>query len=276
MPNATPAPPATLAPPAIPATLAVMPRAARASVALQAAPPQTAAIVTRAVDAALLPFVPESARDAAPTAAMREDCREWLAAEAVSIRGRNGTTGAQASVDYGPPPAGLGAVECLLWQSLGCACARGALWLARYLKTHRWMVACRESGLESHEVNACAIASPMFALMLEGVKTTVRGGTVAQTEDTLADLANGAMRKIKTERDADGNTVKEVDEGAVYDMKAAALLLPALDPARYGGAGKGGGGAGVSITVNVAPGLGWASRGGGAVIEAEVVEGEGD
>ena len=178
------------------------------------------------------------------------DTRDGLTPPAWHVA--NVTNGGKGELRLSPAPQGLSGVERVLWPSLGLACARAAFFLYEWQRTRRYMPSCDKSGAQPHEIAQFRICSPVFSALFDAVTASVRESRILRTEDTLDALANGEMRKIKRVVDPDGaETV--TDEGAVYDMKAAALLLPAIDPARYGGKGAGAGGVAVSIVLQCPP-----------------------
>lgn len=228
-----------------------LPRPARTALILQQSSPVTASPVTAAMSSAVAAYLP----DGIPcpiVAAPREDCRAWLAdvAPVPQLSPRSGGAERQASVNLGAPPDGLTGLECLLWPEMGRACARAVAFLYFFLMTRRYMDSCNLSGAATTDIHAYRVASPTYGALYTLVETAVRASRLARTEDTLHALANGDIRKVKTEQDAEGQVVKTVDEGAIYDSKALALALAAEDKARYGNGGGVPGGVVVNITLD--------------------------
>lgn len=246
-------------PPAPPATRIGMSQGVRAATALQAAPSAIPAPLSPAIVAAVETYLPSAAADETHAESVRYDDRAWLAdtaRAAATLSPRDGKTGKPYTLNFGPPPPGLSRVECLLWQDVGCACAKAVFWLYQWVKTRGYMRACRATQIEPYEVRALQAASPTFATLYTRAEADVRTTKVARTEDTLHAMANGDIASVRTKQDADGNVVERIVERGP-DAKAIALELAALDPARYGAAAGKGGAAAVNIQVNIAPGLGW-------------------
>lgn len=233
-----------------PQQLALLPKMLRQRAAAAAADPATWEEIPADLSVMLAPLLPEfllsppSANPLPPEHIpnRREFLRECLPPQIE----RDGDTW---SVEFGEPPAGISAPEGVLWPELGRACAKAALFIYEWLKTRRYLRASELSGCPTSQITLMRNASPVFAMIYERAESIVRAGRVARTEDTLHALANGDFRKEKRITKGDGE-VTTIDEGAIYDVKAAALELAANDP-RYAPRATGGGGVQIQLNISV-------------------------
>lgn len=225
-------------------------KAQRLTLALQSTPATLAQPVPRDIDT-LLRLLPDGAiPHDGDTEGARYDTREWLTPPSWSVT--QSPQGGKGELRLSPPPDGLTAVERCLWPSLGLACARGACFLLEWVKSRRYMLSLERYGVQAHEVGQFRTASPVFNALFDAAEISVRQSRLVRTEDTIHALANGDVRKIKTTEAPDGS-ITTVDEGAIYDVKAASLELAALDPTRYGNAKGVSGAVSVAIQINIPP-----------------------
>jgi len=86
--------------------------------------------------------------------------------------------------------------------------------------------------------------------MYAAVQAVIERGRAAEIEECMSDLATGKIERVRTVTDASGK-VTTTSDGAIYDVKAASLLLPGYRPETFGQRQSSGGGVSISIQVAI-------------------------
>ena len=221
----------------------------------------------------LLALLPDL--EPAENAEFRADNRAWLASaptEPEIIPKKYGC----GEVVFPQPPPGLSRLEGLLFREIGRGSPRATAFLIEYYRRQRFGDAARAVGVTFDWIGLCRVASPLFARLYTSVCAAVRQGRAELIEDAMLARATGEHRALETKviEGADGIEKRiTTDGGAIYDTKAAALLLPGYKPEVFAPRTQGPGGVSISINVAVAAPAAPATvrRDAKEAVEAEVI-----
>ena len=247
----------------------------RSAILIAQGPSASKLPISQDADAVLALLPDGGAEIPEPLAQPSYDNRAWLSAaapEPTIIEGKCGS----GKANFGEPPAGLTRLEGLLFREMGAASARASVFLSNYLKFHRFNLACDAANCTFDWVGMARVASSTFATLYTAVCCAVRQGRAEKIEDAMFARATGEHRALETKviEGADGIEKRiTTDGGAIYDTKAAALLLPGYKPEVFAPRTQGPGGVSISINVAVAAPAAPATvrRDAKEAVEAEVI-----
>lgn len=208
--------------------------------------------VSMDADARLIPFMSEADINAVPQTSATSTRREGLTANAVMTCA--GGPGASVAIAFTPPaPGSVGRVETVLWREIGVAGVRACAWIYQWLKLRKYKLACANCDVNPLQVQLWRDASVTFRALYDRVEASIKRYRVTDTEDTLHSLATGEIEARKESVNSATGEIVSLSQGAIYDTKAAALLLSALDPTRYGNSKGVSGQVAVAIQINIPP-----------------------
>ena len=259
-------PPNTIAPPE------TINRKSRHILALQATPATTREPLTPSIVATVTGLLPATFNLPDDPPDVKYDNRAWLSSSPRVVHRRHqGGFGKPCTLELGDPPAGLTAIERVLWSELGHAGARAVSWLGRYVIDRHYMSVCESTGVGAHEIQAMRVASPTFLALYEAAERMVRASRVARTEDTLHALANGDVTRTKQAINGATGDIVTLSEQLAPSVEAVKLELVANDPARYSPKPQPGIGGGVSLSIVFGGIPAFLGKPAGAVVDAEIV-----